>query len=603
MRRGLGLAALVPLAASCAPGAHAGAALELLRFRQSGAENVCLNEDLDFFFSEPLDRVSITADSVSIQDERGEAVAGAFRVRETLLSFQPRLPRSSDLSDGGLRPGTRYRVVLGGFPRPDGIRSQDGALLSVTLVLSFETAERDGQHPLFLDPFAGPNPLLPLSQTLGPGDPIRLECGEALDPSTVSGEDFELSRLRSGAERELVRLEAELASNERKRAVLELRPAPLAPAGGGVLEPDDYYLRMVGRGLKTLGGRAAEPGWMFASPLALRVFGPEIGHRTIDFSDERILAPSPEEPLECDGTASWGEGGSGVSIRYPAAAGDGADGRVELGAAPGAADLRATQLSVPAEGQVDLSGHDGLVVLRAQRALEIRGRLVRRTDPELLRGLHEELKALGDEPPVPWPELSGWLVERRARGEPWTVLIAGGDLRVPEGGAIDVDGPLLLIAGGWIRVQGSVQAHEVWRSSDGGGNISARGGRLRLAPLVVYPPRTNPLIEPLHLAVLSKGFAPRRGVTSWRPATVESHAGAGRARVRFLGLPAAEGARAIGPFEDLMQLADCAEVRLLIELEIGPEKGEPWDPPRVERVTLSWNEPLHSTQRSGDAPQ
>jgi hypothetical protein len=552
--------------------------LELLRFRQIDGRNVCLNEDLDFFFSDELDRTSITQESVRISDEQGHSVEGAFRLREKVLSFQPELPRAGDLSDGGLKPGSRYRVVLGGFPRPDGIRSRTGTLLSATLVLSFETARLGGEHPLFLDPFAGTKPLLPVSTNLGSGEPIRLECGEALDPTSVSGADFELSRFEGRGERVVIPLSARLKLNQRRRAVLELEPER-ASLAASALDPGVYYLRMVDRGLKTLGGRSVEPSWKDPQPLTLRVFGAQIGELDVDFAlpDPRGLALAPEEPAGPDGTAAWIEGRPDVGVRFPAAAGDGREGDLELRSAP-AAGVQASGLLVPAGALIDLSEQRGLVVLAAQRAFEVRGRLVRRAQERSSRTLLDELERLVERPRESWPDLSSWLAEARSLDEPWTVLIAGGDLRIPEGGSIEVDGPLLLVAGGWIRVKGRVDAIDVWRTPEARGNIS---GRDHLA---------NPLVAPLRLAAVSRSFRPRHGLTSWRPAEVKVH---GTARVSFLGTRTIEGrVEEIGPSEDLMLLGDCAEVRVLIELEVPASTGEPWDPPRVEELVLAWNEPL-----------
>ena len=595
-------ASVLLLGGGCSPRASEAVPLELLRFRQIDARSVCLNEDLDFFFSEPLDRTSITAGSVRITDEAGRNVLGTFRVREALLSFQPALPCSKDLSDAGLRPGARYRVVLGGFPRPDGIRSRAGALLSATLVLSFETAAQGGEHPLFLDPFAGPNPLLPVALDLGPGDPIRLESKEALDPTTVSGEDFELSRIGAArrAEREVIPLEARLVVNQRKRAVLELVPRARAPFAGSVLEPDSYYLRMVGRGLKMLGGRSVEPSWG-QTLLHLRVLEPEVGWLAVNFADPREIAASVDEPTDADGTAAWTEGRSTVGVRFPAAAGDGHAGELELHSPPEEDDLHASALLVPEGETVDLGAKDGLVVLRAQGALDVRGRIVRRGSSPVRRALLDELDRLAQEPRESWPDLSSWLGHARELDEPWTVLIAGGDLRVPEGGSIDVDGPLLLVAGGWIRVQGRVEGREVWRSPEGGGNVSGRE-RVRIAPIVLDAPEVNPLVDPVRFSVVSRGYRPPRGITAWRPATIATHAGSGEARVRFLGYRTREGrVEEIGPYEDLMMLGDCAEVRIRIDLDIPAGTGEPWDPPSVEQLELHWNAPL-PVQRGDDSP-
>ena len=54
--------------------------------------------------------------------------------------------------------------------------------------------------------------------------------------------------------------------------------------------------------------------------------------------------------------------------------------------------------------------------------------------------------------------LSEWLADVAVADPAWTVVIAGGDLVVR--GSIEVGTPLLLVAGGRIRVYGRVRAAE-----------------------------------------------------------------------------------------------------------------------------------------------
>src|SRR5688572_27437987 len=246
------------LAAGCGGGEGA-RALRLLEFRQQDFDSVALNEELLFYFSSELDRSSITSDSVRVLDPWGREVAGTRSVRGDALSFLPDLPCASDLSDGGLQPEATYRVVLGGFPRPDGIRSSSGALLSESLVLSFGTA-RIGEL-LFLDPFLGPFPLLPAGKRTELEDGVLvLEYGEALDPSYVPHVRFLLTP--EASERQPISATARLIENRRDHALLVVEPAR---EGGAVVErlaPGTYFLvQMQGAALRTLGGREVQPGW------------------------------------------------------------------------------------------------------------------------------------------------------------------------------------------------------------------------------------------------------------------------------------------------------------------------------------------------------
>lgn len=106
----------------------------------------------------------------------------------------------------------------------------------------------------------------------------------------------------------------------------------------------------------------------------------------------------------------------------------------------------------------------------------------------------------------------------------WTVLIAGGDLEID--GEVWTDTPLLLVAGGMIRVRGEVHAGrsdgtgagEVYLLGEGGGQSILR----RTAPLVIDPPQYNPLVRPMSFAVLSKQIPQEDGPIHWSSA-VEVH--------------------------------------------------------------------------------
>ncbi len=575
------LGLLVPVLGLACGAEREGGSLELLDFRQNELESVGLNEELSLYFSEDLERGSVTSESVRILGPEGRVVAGQRIVRGNALSFLPDLPCLGDLSDGGLRPGESYRVILGGFPRPDGLRSEAGAVLSASLLLTFRTAEI-GQSPLFLDPFLGPYPLIPRGLEDGL---LVLECAEALDPSSVPGARFELQRLPAGpSEPEEVPVRARLIVNLRDHSELLLEPS-----GGAFAErrlaPGNYYLHMPGRDLRTLGGRAVEPGWEM---LHLRVPQARV---EIDF--EQPGERSSDAPPGCAGTAVWNERGEpgerGLHVRYPAAAGDGVAGAVELREAPAGSDLRASSLSIPADARVDLSRTWGPVVLRSQTVLEVRGRLTRSGAGAEGDPLAFELARAAEFGAEHWQSLSAW-VERLLGPnqpwgrEPWTVLIAGGDIRVPEGGAIEVEGPLVLVAGGWIRVEGSVRSDGfVWKTPEGGG-VASHAGVARL-PLALDPPAQNLLRTPLVVGALTPLLPWTPRAHGWRT-VFTGHEGGGRLNARFLQGAAGRDTELVGI--DPSELGP-GHMRVLVQLELPAGGGEPWDPPRLERLRL---EPL-----------
>lgn len=122
------------------------------------------------------------------------------------------------------------------------------------------------------------------------------------------------------------------------------------------------------------------------------------------------------------------------------------------------------------------------------------------------------------------PTLTAWLENAREMQPNWTVLIAGGDLEID--GEVWTDTPLLLVAGGMIRVRGEVHAGrsdgtgagEVYLLGEGGGQSILR----RTAPLVIDPPQYNPLVRPMSFAVLSKQIPQEDGPIHWSSA-VEVH--------------------------------------------------------------------------------
>jgi hypothetical protein len=229
-----------------------------------------------------------------------------------------------------------------------------------------------------------------------------------------------------------------------------------------------------------------------------------------------------------------------------------------------------------------------MVILRSQGALEIAGRLTRDSQPTSSSpsGLTEELlRALATQKR---DTLSAWLARSSDTEEPWTVLIAGGDLRIT--GEIALDGPLVLIAGGWIRIDGRVDAEEVWKTPEGGHNVRARD-HFQEIPLRIDPPVTNPLLIPLRAAAISVPLRPSRAVDSWELVSLEGDAGRGSYDIAFLGLKDnGDRIETFGPVDDISLLDGCAAVHVLVSLEMPPgPPGEAWDPPVVERVELRWS--------------
>ena len=552
--------------------------LEQFRPRPEARVGVFLNEPLVLHFSAPVDPSSITAESLSVRaEDSGRRAEGRFEVDGRRVTFAPKLGKARDLSDGGLRPGTRYEVLVRGFPAPDGVRSLEGWPLARSARFLVETAAlTQPRGQMFEDrtPATG-EPLRLEQRPYGGAESLRLSCAEALDPSTLVDGEFVLRALDDPEQ--AIPLDPSLESNaSTSGAVLELRPRRL-------LGPGVYTLSAPrGASVRDFGGN---PVWLTGVPGAeqqLRVLEPgeeSLAGRTVTFLSDAMRSSLVLE--EADGTAAWGSSGV-ISVRFPRAAGDGHDGRVLLDQAEPRADVHAVRLGLAAGRECQLLSEPGLVVLRSQGGMRIEGALRRRSGAS---------EVVIDGSFGPGETLSRWL-ERFVEEDPnWTVMVAGGDLVIE--GELDVEGPLLLVAGGRIRVTGRVRAQEdeLWLLGEGGG-----GGldpTKSAAPLVLDPPVVNPLVESLTYAVLSLHLPPEGGVARWLGAEVRAEARSGSYRVLYLpsdppiGRPLEEWGAAESP-KDLLE-AD--RLRLLLLLTVDPPlrvTGEAWNPPVIDEVRLSW---------------
>lgn len=574
--------------------------LRLVGFQQHAAKGVLLNENLVFYFSEDLDASSVTPSSARVLDQNRRLVDGEYRVEGNRLVFEPVLAKQANLRDGGLLPGALYRVELTGFPVVSGVRSREGRVLDSGYASQFRTVEAESAGSLFLDGSPSSAASLYLSQTtFGVSEPIVLRCDEALDPRSIQSAVFDLRFESTANELNPVTLEARLVANSMATgAEIELRS--VEPGGNRLprpLEPGAYHL-WVHSGVTDLGGLAVTSSWSVTQvPARLAVeLRPEVaGNRSsrIDFLNRQM--GSPEEVAGSDGAAVW-DGTGALRVGWMSAAGSGVDGILTMDSAElVSADVQAARLELPFGATVDLGTRSGGVVLRSQTSLRVKGRLQRRSldldwvrsDEEpwnLWYNRHRAVTQLSELKNALPQTLDEWLEANQTRE--WTALVAGGDLVID--GSIRVDGPLLLAAGGRVRIGGTVEASEVWILGPGGG--ADVHPPARPAGLLTAPPKTNPLQIPLHLAHMSAPVRPTGTPLRWRSAILGAHYGSGNVRLRYLGeRETANGAwERIGPVEDAALLDRCESIRLLIEMEIEP--GGRWDPPMVDFVELRWTQ-------------
>ena len=630
------LLALLLCVGACAPQAEPPPrTLRLLQIRPENPRGVYLDEELVLHFSAPLDPDSATLASVRVVDDSGRAARGRVLVEGATLRFEPAPVLARDLRDGGFVPGANYELRVLGFPAPDGLRAVDGAPLDSGAVLRFTTVVPGGGLGAFRPrPEERPRPLrfFPPATgdgrwTMGPHESVYLDCDLPLDPSSFADEAFELLdpagkpvalrvRLLENERTAAVRPRPERARaagdddtwrREPRAALVELTPlSPLAPGRHALRLAPRRFLPRLDRcaalgplGLPLVwpwpelrearpldaGGRSVWDRGLSAVSILVVERGTE-GPRNLvveEFLDTRLRSPVPVEGV--DGTAAW-RGDGRVTVRFPAAAGSGEAGEIELRGTSIRADMQSVRLRVPAGAVANLDPRPGPVVLRAQGALRVDGTLRRSSG-----------KCSGFEAQRPLQGLSAW-IDELLRGPAdaasnWTILVAGGDLVVD--GTIDVDTPLLLVAGGMIRVRGEVRAggpDQILRLGEGGG-----GGMVASVPewLLVDEPLANPLRAPLIWAVRS-GALPQRGeVREWlwasasgsvsNPRSAPRPGSSGSWRVRWLGTGAAA---AQTPRADPRFVEPPGPLHMLIELTVQP--GGAWDPPWVDRVEAAFEE-------------
>ncbi|HEV8111292.1 MAG TPA: Ig-like domain-containing protein [Planctomycetota bacterium] len=491
-------------------------------------------------------------------------------------------------------------------------------------------------------------------------DSIYLACDKPIDPSTVVADAFLLTFLPTDPQRtrtsppkpvgvrvRVVEDEPEVArrprpadasssataeawERERRACVIELNPDRRFGAGTWELKlrPESPE---TGPWLRDFGGRPvllAEPSASFR----ISVDDPSADARRGELSEEfdgRLLF-SPVAVPGYDGTAYWKDSGR-VEVRYPAAAGNGEAGVVVLGAREDRADVQATSIELPKDSECRLSSKPGLVVLRCQGRMSIGGKLVREapwdahTKDDATLNRWEELCASRR---TSSQSLSDWLAEVRAADANWTVLIAGGDLAIDD--SLTTTTPLLLVAGGRVRVSGLVHGAShfveggtgtvgcVYLLREGGG-FGIVPTRPHVAPILVDEPQgPNPLRVPLRFAALS-GPIPQRGeIVRWL--TQESGGSSDRVgeaaveggspeppiggtwRVRYLrDFAAVPNSSSALELVDNPGLFDPAgPVRFLVELELTvDDQARIWNPPWVDFVRLTWEQPPVSSGAAG----
>lgn len=175
----------------------------------SDSEPILLNDSITIYFSDTLQALSVTPDSVSLVDEEDRPVRGSLRVGSNWAAFQPEPPLTRELTDGSLRPGGRYRLFVAGYPRHDAVRASDGRRLAAAVAFHVRVAGLGYRPPGLPAPLRPPMTELPfvlrnqdpLPQMVPANAPrLRLRFTLPVLPTTAVAEAFEVLLMRTPLE-------------------------------------------------------------------------------------------------------------------------------------------------------------------------------------------------------------------------------------------------------------------------------------------------------------------------------------------------------------------------------------------------------------------
>src|SRR5262245_31829978 len=200
------------LAAACWHRAPTPSAFEVLRTSPnlgSDSEPILLNDSITIYFSDTIQALSVTPDSVSLVDEEDRPVRGSLRVGSNWATFQPEPPLTREMTDGSLRPGGAYRLFVAGYPRHDAVRAGDGRRLAAAVAFPVRVAGVD-YRPVGLPAPLRP-PMTELPFVLRTQDPplqmvpanaprLRLRFTLPVWPKTAAPDAFEVLLMRNPIE-------------------------------------------------------------------------------------------------------------------------------------------------------------------------------------------------------------------------------------------------------------------------------------------------------------------------------------------------------------------------------------------------------------------
>lgn len=381
-----------------------------------------------------VDPASIHGGGIVIEEESGRSrglVPGRFEVtNDNRVAFHPRLASMANLSDGGLLPGRRYRIVVRGFPSAAGVRSTTGQVLSRSMAVSFVTAASGRE--LFEDFNAGVRPVMTTDHPVdfdgvGPAE-VHIESGTRLvlqmnKPARPDGIRKENFIVRTGVRGEFtIPLELRLFNDAiPPRIELEAK-TPLDPGTSALVELSPNITDLGGAPFQ--GPLTPRFVWVAES----RAFVPAVLiQEFLGMPDPSAAGSGSPSPAQTAGaaaaTAAWAGDGR-ATVHFPAIAASAPDGIVHF-APDQVLPVRVASLSMSFPPGSQFKAVSG-TVLSSQKNLN----------------MDSMIKLQKDGAPVPQTD-----------GVPPgfdLAIIAAGNLSV--GGAIQGSGTVLLAAGGTVTI-------------------------------------------------------------------------------------------------------------------------------------------------------
>lgn len=459
------------------------------------AATLFLNQEVVVYLSDAVDPMSVKGEAVRILDERGQPVKGTLRTGTHSVIFAPDPPLRAALDDGTFLPSARYRLEVAGFPRANALRALDGRVLEKTVVRDLLTVAADGG-----DGVAGPflpegtqHPFVLRREFLkmaADSASLQLSFSRPLLPHTVTGEAFEVYRVRAGQPNE-----ERLALRSARAVSLPRDPFPgctvdLALAGRPVRLGDHLFVRLTSgeNALREYGGATvADLGSALSVPV---VEGERLPLLETEFEDGGVLTPIGEGVLGFETRqgrtmprvrSEAGDGRLGVFAPrrsltlYPGQPFDRGDG-VVVHPEGGVFDFLDIRIPVGVEVRLR-GGEEHRVQVRACGSVAVAGRLV--LDGTFLGQAQQQLAHIGT------PELLD---------DAHVALVAGGDLEISgsivhEASGNDHDrgaSPITLLCGGRLTlgVTASLPAGTVCATA--GGGQRQESASLHTVPVVAW---------------------------------------------------------------------------------------------------------------------